>query len=79
MMENQSPEGFKIVTDPKVLGSSNLDLLTREPDIKKHLDYFVMFSSVVSAHGNKGQTNYGFANSYMDRICERRKNYNLPG
>lgn len=34
---------------------------------------FVVFSSVSCGRGNAGQTNYGMANSVMERICERRK------
>jgi fatty acid synthase len=35
--------------------------------------YFVMFSSVSCGRGYGGMTNYGMANSIMERICERRK------
>ena len=43
------------------------------------LDYFVVFSSVSCGRGNAGQTNYGFANSTMERICEKRRHDGLPG
>lgn len=43
------------------------------------LDYFVAFSSVSCGRGNAGQTNYGFANSTMERVCERRRQDGLPG
>lgn len=43
------------------------------------LDYFVVFSSVSSGRGNAGQSNYGFANSAMERICEKRRHEGLPG
>lgn len=43
------------------------------------LDYFVVFSSLSCGRGNMGQTNYGFANSTMERICEKRQQDNLPG
>lgn len=43
------------------------------------LDYFVAFSSVSCGRGNAGQTNYGFANSTMERICEKRRHDGLPG
>ena len=32
-----------------------------------------------SGRGNAGQTNYGFANSAMERICEERMKSGLPG
>ena len=38
-----------------------------------------MFSSIVSGRGNAGQINYGFANSSMERICERRTADGLHG
>lgn len=44
-----------------------------------HLDYFVAFSSVSCGRGNTGQSNYGFANSAMERICEQRRHDGLPG
>lgn len=37
------------------------------------------FSSVSCGRGNAGQTNYGFANSTMERICEKRRHDGLPG
>lgn len=40
---------------------------------------FVVFSSVSCGRGNAGQTNYGMANSVMERICEQRKRDGLPG
>jgi fatty acid synthase len=43
------------------------------------LHWFVVFSSVSSGRGNAGQANYGFANSGMERICEKRAEEGLPG
>ena len=40
--------------------------------------YFVVFSSVSCGLGNAGQSNYGMANSVMERICENRKREGLP-
>ncbi|KAL8163353.1 UNVERIFIED_CONTAM: hypothetical protein K2H54_018774 [Gekko kuhli] len=77
MLENQTPELFQEVNKPKYTGTLNLDQVTRQkcPD----LDYFVAFSSVSCGRGNAGQTNYGFANSTMERICEQRQHDGLPG
>ncbi|XP_019359228.1 PREDICTED: fatty acid synthase isoform X1 [Gavialis gangeticus] len=76
MMENQTPESFQEVCKPKSAGIVHLDRVSRKkcPD----LDYFVAFSSVSSGRGNSGQTNYGFANSTMERVCEQRKHDGLP-
>nr|XP_023412547.1 LOW QUALITY PROTEIN: fatty acid synthase [Loxodonta africana] len=77
MLENQSPEFFQDVNKPKYSGTLNLDRVTREAC--PELDYFVVFSSVSCGRGNAGQTNYGFANSTMERICEQRRHDSLPG
>ncbi|NXP54355.1 FAS synthase, partial [Heliornis fulica] len=77
MIENQTPELFWEVNKPKYSGTLHLDWVTRKkcPD----LDYFVVFSSVSCGRGNAGQSNYGFANSTMERICEQRYHDGLPG
>ncbi|TRZ14389.1 hypothetical protein HGM15179_012680 [Zosterops borbonicus] len=77
MIENQTPELFSEVNKPKYSGTIHLDWVTRKkcPD----LDYFVAFSSVSCGRGNAGQSNYGFANSTMERICEQRRHDGLPG
>ncbi|XP_023507490.1 fatty acid synthase isoform X2 [Equus przewalskii] len=77
MLENQTPELFQDVNKPKYNGTLNLDRVTRETC--PELDYFVAFSSVSCGRGNAGQTNYGFANSTMERICEKRRHDGLPG
>ncbi|KAL2077918.1 hypothetical protein ACEWY4_025603 [Coilia grayii] len=76
MLENLSPEKYLVVNKPKHHGTLYLDRVTREhcPDLK----HFVVFSSVSCGRGNAGQSNYGFANSAMERICERRRHDNLP-
>ncbi|KAK8768358.1 hypothetical protein V5799_015177, partial [Amblyomma americanum] len=53
-----------------------MDIISRHlcPD----LDHFVVFSSLSSGYGNVGQTNYGYANSAMERICECRAAGGLP-
>ena len=79
LFENQSVESFQQVAGPKYHGTINLDRLTRQADVAKHLHWFVVFSSVSSGRGNAGQANYGFANSAMERICERRTQDGLPG
>jgi fatty acid synthase, animal type len=42
------------------------------------LEHFVIFSSVSCGRGNVGQTNYGLANSIMERIIESRHALHLP-
>lgn len=77
LMENQTEADYKSVCVPKIDGTKFLDAATRElcPD----LDYFICFSSVSCGRGNIGQSNYGLANSAMERICEARQASGLPG
>ncbi|KAH6934602.1 hypothetical protein HPB50_025688 [Hyalomma asiaticum] len=77
LLENQTAEAFETVFKIKIDGTRHLDELSRKmcPD----LDHFVAFSSLASGMGNVGQTNYGYANSAMERICERRAAQGLPG
>ncbi|XP_075559836.1 fatty acid synthase-like [Dermacentor variabilis] len=77
LLENQTPDTYETVCKPKVDGTQHLDELSRTtcPEI----DHFVVFSSVSCGRGNAGQTNYGYANSVMERICERRVSEGLPG
>jgi fatty acid synthase len=76
-IENQSVESFEKVCSPKVDGTLNLDSVSRQ--LCPEIDYFVAFSSVSCGRGNAGQSNYGFANSSMERICESRRNDKLHG
>ena len=78
LFENQTLDMYKTGCEPKVQGTINLDKASREL-CKESLEWFVVFSSVVSGRGNLGQTNYGFANSVMERICEKRKAEGFPG
>uniref|UniRef100_G3NC33 Fatty acid synthase n=1 Tax=Gasterosteus aculeatus TaxID=69293 RepID=G3NC33_GASAC len=77
MLENLTPQLFLDVNKPKYDGTVNLDKATRDscPD----LCHFVAFSSVSCGRGNAGQSNYGYANSAMERVCEQRRHDGLPG
>lgn len=77
LIENLIEEQFKSVALPKIDGTKNLDAASRK--LCPALDYFVCFSSVSCGRGNMGQTNYGLANSAMERICEQRQALGLPG
>ncbi|XP_076656220.1 fatty acid synthase-like [Halictus rubicundus] len=68
---------FVKVAAPKVSATKCLDAVSRE--LCSLLDYFVVFSSVSCGRGNIGQTNYGLANSAMERIIEQRQANGLPG
>ena len=76
LIENQSVETFKDVCEPKLTGLKHLDVVSREKC--PQLEHFVAFSSLTAGRGNGGQSNYGYANSAMERICERRRRDGLP-
>ena len=77
LFENQTIENFKKVCDTKSTSFINLDSVCRKrcPNV----EYFVAYSSGVSSRGNAGQTNYGFSNSVIDRVCEQRRADGLHG
>ncbi|XP_077520061.1 fatty acid synthase-like [Amblyomma americanum] len=77
LLDNQTAELFEVVCRIKVHGTHHLDELSRK--FCPELDHFVAFSSIACGHGNVGQTPYGYANSVMERICERRVADGLPG
>ncbi|XP_074599703.1 fatty acid synthase-like [Brevipalpus obovatus] len=77
ILENQNVELFQQVCAPKVSVTYNLDKISRQTC--PELDFFACFSSAASGKGNPGQTNYGFANSVMERICEKRRRSGLHG
>ncbi|KAF7404648.1 hypothetical protein HZH66_003554 [Vespula vulgaris] len=74
---NQTPQTFEESFKGKAWATRYLDEMTRKlcPDLR----HFVVFSSVSCGRGNAGQTNYGMANSIMERICEKRVEEHLPG
>ncbi|XP_060532677.1 fatty acid synthase-like isoform X2 [Cylas formicarius] len=71
LLENQNVESFATAFGPKAHATEYLDAVTRE--LCPNLRDFVVFSSVSCGRGNIGQTNYGMANSVMERICEARR------
>jgi acyl transferase domain-containing protein/NADPH:quinone reductase-like Zn-dependent oxidoreductase/acyl carrier protein/NADP-dependent 3-hydroxy acid dehydrogenase YdfG len=60
---------FRGVMAPKVGGAWNLHAATDG----RPLDFFVMFSSIVSLFGGQGQGNYAAANSFMDALAHYRR------
>ncbi|GJQ73817.1 hypothetical protein Trydic_g12861, partial [Trypoxylus dichotomus] len=76
LFENQSERTFKTALTPKAACTNNLDECSRK--LCPNLRYFVVFSSFSGGRGIAGQTNYGMANSVVDRICERRKRDGYP-
>ncbi|XP_058064687.1 fatty acid synthase-like, partial [Anopheles bellator] len=77
IIENQSVDKFAECLAPKANATQHLDVVSRE--LCPMLKHFVVFSSVSCGRGNAGQSNYGMANSIMERIIERRVADGLPG
>ncbi|XP_040165772.1 fatty acid synthase-like [Anopheles arabiensis] len=77
IIENQSVDKFAECLAPKATATHHLDALSRE--LCPMLKHFVVFSSVSCGRGNAGQSNYGMANSIMERIIEHRVVHGLPG
>uniref|UniRef100_A0A1A9W883 Fatty acid synthase n=1 Tax=Glossina brevipalpis TaxID=37001 RepID=A0A1A9W883_9MUSC len=73
---NQTKEKFAKSFDPKAVATKYLDELSRVMCPK--LEHFVVFSSVSCGRGNAGQTNYGMANSVMERVIEDRLRNGFP-
>lgn len=76
IFENQDAAKFNECMAPKAVATKYLDELSRS--LCPHLQYFVVFSSVSCGRGNAGQSNYGMANSVMERIMEKRHRDGLP-
>ena len=70
----QNWERFARVLPAKVQGTWHLHEAT------KHLplDFFVLFSSVASLLGNRGQANYAAANAFLDAFAHYRHTQGLP-
>ncbi|KAL7952857.1 putative PKS-NRPS protein [Trichoderma compactum] len=64
---------FRTVFGPKVDGTKNLDELFHD----QALDFFIMFSSLASIVGNRGQSNYVAANLFISTIAEQRRRRGL--
>ncbi|MGG2458747.1 SDR family NAD(P)-dependent oxidoreductase [Streptomyces sp. RGM 3693] len=65
----KSWEEFTEVVRPKVHGTVHLDRLTAGDP----LDFFVCFSSIAGVFGNPGQSDYAYANAFLDAFAERRR------
>ncbi|KAI8777124.1 fatty acid synthase [Biomphalaria glabrata] len=78
MFDKMTNELFQAACEPKVNATSHFDQLTREL-CKDNSLWFVTFSSQTSARGNPAQTNYAYANSFMERVCEKRAADGLHG
>ena len=74
VVANLTGEQLRAVLAPKVAGGW---LLHRETS-KLDLDFFVLFSSVLSIWGGAGQAAYTAANSFLDALAVFRRAHGLP-
>lgn len=65
---------FRQVTQAKIAGAHVLDRLTREDE----LDFFVLYSSVTAVFAGMGQSDYTYANAWLDGLAEQRRQLGLP-
>nr|BBJ56213.1 hypothetical protein SAVMC3_88420 [Streptomyces avermitilis] len=64
----KSEADFAAVLAPKVAGLRALDAATADDP----LDFFVAFSSIAAHIGSAGQTDYAYANAFLEAYAERR-------
>ncbi|XLS29198.1 SDR family NAD(P)-dependent oxidoreductase [Flavobacteriaceae bacterium M23B6Z8] len=67
-LRNKTKEEMSAVFAPKVFGTFYLDEATKDLP----LDFFVTFSSMAAVGGNMGQSDYSYANHFMDTYAQRR-------
>jgi NADPH:quinone reductase-like Zn-dependent oxidoreductase/acyl carrier protein len=69
----QDWDKFEQVLAPKVKGAWALHRMTRDAQ----LDFFLMYSSIVSVLGAAGQVNHASANAFLDALAHLRKRQGL--
>ncbi|MGR8931446.1 MAG: SDR family NAD(P)-dependent oxidoreductase, partial [Gammaproteobacteria bacterium] len=71
----QDTDDLQAVLKPKIQGTLNLHQVSQsEP-----LDFFVLFSSIAAVFGNSGQSDYAFANAFMDDFAGFREEQRKQG
>ena len=70
----QSWARFIKVMAPKARGAWLLSRLTQDLP----LDFFVVYSSMASLVGSRGQSNYAAANAFLDGLCHYRRAHGQP-
>ncbi|MEO1103847.1 MAG: type I polyketide synthase, partial [Pseudomonadota bacterium] len=69
LLPGKSADDIAAVLAPKIDGAKALDAATRE----EPLAAFVLFSSACAELGNRGQTDYAYANSWLDAFAAHRE------
>ncbi|HKO58101.1 MAG TPA: SDR family NAD(P)-dependent oxidoreductase [Thermoanaerobaculia bacterium] len=73
LLIRKTREELDAVLAAKVYGTINIDRATRGED----LDWLVLFSSLAGVTGNPGQSDYAFANRFLDAFAEQRSGRTL--
>jgi hypothetical protein len=76
LISSLNPKRLNNVLQSKAIPCWNLHQLTAT---EFPVQIFCLFSSVAGCFGNKGQSNYGAANAFLDSIAEERVRMGLPG
>ena len=71
---NHSFDDFQNVLSPKIQGTINLYQL-----IGEEVDFILCFSSITAILGNLGQSDYSYANHFMDNLAELQLENNHMG
>jgi NAD(P)-dependent dehydrogenase (short-subunit alcohol dehydrogenase family) len=74
VLAEQTWARFETVLRPKIAGAWHLHRHTAH----RPLDFFVMFSSMVSLFGAPGQGNYAAGNAFLDALAHLRRSQGLP-
>ncbi|HZZ56395.1 MAG TPA: SDR family NAD(P)-dependent oxidoreductase, partial [Opitutaceae bacterium] len=75
LVGRKTPEEIRMVLAPKVDGARHLDEATE----RENLDFLMFFSSAAAAVGNAGQSDYAYANSFLDHFAEWREGLRQQG
>ncbi|MFJ1268719.1 SDR family NAD(P)-dependent oxidoreductase [Legionella lytica] len=72
---HKTMEAIAAVLAPKVQGACYLHAASS----KEALDFFVVFSSVAAIFGNAGQSDYAYANCFLDAFAQEREQQRSQG
>ncbi|KAI1079771.1 amino acid adenylation domain-containing protein [Whalleya microplaca] len=75
LLRDMPLETLEKVMRPKTEGSLHLHNLMQDGA----LEFFILFSSVITVTGNSGQSNYSAANIFMESLAEQRRQLGLAG
>lgn len=74
-LRDKGKDDMEQVIIPKVQGTINLDLLTKD----EPLDFIILFSSTAAVTGNLGQADYAYGNCFMDFFSQLRNGLGKQG